>query len=288
MAMKCLNCDCERLRYSTPKDAYVCLNCGYEFAKQYFFISHSHLDIEKVRIIRNVIEETFFYEPILFFLKCLSDENELQDLIRREIGERIWFVYCKSENAERSKYVQQEREYLQKLLDSGKRINVLEIELDKFEIWDKDCHDYIRKQIAYHIRTSKIFISYSHADAHVAREMRAELTERGFSVWMDTDMAAGASYAETIVSKIKENSYKDGVFLFLMTPQSSNNMLMQHEMRCAIDCGAMIVPVYLTDETSEAIDGNAQFYLPNVKSYTAARKDVKSVCDKIIDGLRKR
>ena len=65
-------------------------------------------------------------------------------------------------------------------------------------------------------------------------------------------------------------------------------MLMQHEMRCAIDCGAMIVPVYLTDETSETIRGGWQFSMPSVKAYTAARKDVKSVCDKIIDGLRKR
>ncbi len=288
MAMKCLNCDCERLRYSTPKDAYVCLNCGYEFAKQYFFISHSHLDIEKVRIIRNVIEETFFYEPILFFLKCLSDENELQDLIRREIGERIWFVYCKSENAERSKYVQQERQYLQKLLDSGKRINVLEIELDEFEIWDKDCHDYIRKQIAYHIRTSKIFISYSHADAHVAREMRAELTERGFSVWMDTDMAAGCAWSETVSSKIKENSYKDGVFLFLVSEKTANSLTVQQEVTRAMEFGAMIVPVYLTDELSEGMGGDWQFYIPNAKAYTADRRDVKSVCDKIIDGLRKR
>jgi len=288
MAMKCLNCDHERLRYSTEKDAYVCLHCGYEFAKQYFFISHSHLDLEKVRIIRNVIEETFFYEPILFFLKCLSDESELQDLIQREISERIWFVYCKSENAERSKYVQQERAYLQKLLDSGKRINVLEIELDEFEIWDKDCHDYIRKQIAYHIRTSKMFISYARADAQVAHELHAELTKRGFSVWMDTDMASACVWDETVSSKIKENSYKDGVFLFLVSPRSLNSPFVHNELRYAMEHGAMIVPVYLTDEVSESLPHDWEFSLPDVKAYTVNRNDVKSICDTIIDGLRTR
>ena len=73
--MKCYNCESKKLVCDNEIDAYVCQDCGYEHYKQYFFISHSHQDIEKVRIIRNVIEETFFYEPILFFLKCLSDKT---------------------------------------------------------------------------------------------------------------------------------------------------------------------------------------------------------------------
>ena len=67
--MKCLNCDCENIIYVNTKenpDSYKCMKCGYIYPKNYFFISHSHLDIEKVRVIRNTIEETFFYEPILF------------------------------------------------------------------------------------------------------------------------------------------------------------------------------------------------------------------------------
>ena len=138
-------------------DSYKCLDCDFEYKKQYFFISHSHLDIEKVRIIRNIIEETFFYEPILFFLKCLSDDNEIQNLIEREISERIWFVYCDSENARNSMYVNKERQYVKKLVENGKKINILNIELDKFNIWDKQCYEYIKDQISFHIRKSKIF-----------------------------------------------------------------------------------------------------------------------------------
>lgn len=65
--MKCYKCDSKKLICDTFEDEYVCHNCGYKYPKQYFFISHSHKDIEKVRIIRNLIEETFFYEPIMFF-----------------------------------------------------------------------------------------------------------------------------------------------------------------------------------------------------------------------------
>lgn len=151
----CINCQSRRLAYVKENDSYKCLDCGYEYPKQYFFVSHSHLDIEKVRIIRNIIEETFFYEPILFFLKCLSDENEIQNLIRREINERIWFVYCDSENARKSEYVKKEREMVDSLIVSKKRINVLNIELDKFNIWDEACYDYIREQISYRIRKPK-------------------------------------------------------------------------------------------------------------------------------------
>jgi hypothetical protein len=52
------------------KDSYVCKKCGYEYPKQYFFISHSHRDIEKVRIVRNIIEEIFFKNKVLDTKVC--------------------------------------------------------------------------------------------------------------------------------------------------------------------------------------------------------------------------
>jgi len=39
----------------------------------YVFISHSHQDIEKVRKIRNEMEDQGF-EPLCFYLKCLTDD----------------------------------------------------------------------------------------------------------------------------------------------------------------------------------------------------------------------
>ena len=291
MAMKCLNCNHERLRYQAHIDSYVCLNCGYKFAKQYFFISHSHLDIEKVRIIRNVIEETFFYEPILFFLKCLSDENELQDLIRREISERIWFVYCKSKNAEQSKYVQQERKYLQNLIDSGKHINVLNIELDDFEIWDKECYEHLRSQIAFQIKTSKIFISYAHDSARFARELYEQFTFRHYSVWIDTDMSAGAAFFESVSDRIKKNSYKDGVFLLLISPKTLQSSFVQAELQTALRYGAYVVPVLLQEDgISEAalvqeIQTNAP-HIAHLPYLIINPSNSSTACDKIIQSFR--
>ena len=219
----CINCQSKRLVYRKETDAYKCLDCSYEYQKQYFFISHSHLDIEKVRIIRNIIEETFFYEPILFFLKCLSDENEIQTLIQREINERIWFVYCDSENARKSEYVKKEREIVNNLIASGKKINLVNIELDKFNIWDDGCYDYIRNQIAYRIRKTKIFISYQRKDSPFASRIKDYLINRGFSVWTDLDVSSGDLWNVAVDSAIKEHSYKNGLFLLLTSETDVNS-----------------------------------------------------------------
>ena len=60
------------------------------------FLSHSHKDEEKVRRIRDVLE-TLDCEPLMFFLKCLDDNNdELEDFIKREICARNIFCTAKA------------------------------------------------------------------------------------------------------------------------------------------------------------------------------------------------
>ena len=248
--MKCYNCDSKQLVCDVERDCYICKNCGYQFPKQYFFISHSHKDIEKVRIVRNVIEETFFYEPILFFLKCLSDENEINDLIKREIYERIWFVYCKSENAEKSKYVQFERQYIDSLVKGGKNIKILEVDLDKYEIWDDSCLDYIRGQIEYKIKKTKLFISYSRADYSVACSLSEHFNYNGFNTFMDTCVVGGEIWFNKINQEIKNASYKNGVFLAICSADSLNSKSFLNEVQSAFEHDAFVIPV-IYDKTGE-------------------------------------
>jgi len=67
-------------------------------SKAWIFVSHSSRDLEKVRRVRNAIEAAGG-EPILFFLKCLSDHDEIDELIKREIEARNFFLLCDSSNA---------------------------------------------------------------------------------------------------------------------------------------------------------------------------------------------
>ena len=249
--MQCYNCDSPRLTYDKARDAYVCLDCGYVYPKQYFFISHSHLDIEKVRVIRDIIEETFFYEPILFFLKCLSDEIEIKDLIRREINERVWFVYCNSRHAAESEYVQMERNYISELIGKGAYKHLLEVDLDEFDIWDERCIEYIRKQVAYQIRKTKIFLSYAHSDEPLVAKIREFLLDRGYSVWDDMDLPASSDWSIYVGSKIREHSYRDGLVLSILSEAANDSMAASMENKYARDNGAMIVTIAIKGTPSE-------------------------------------
>ena len=76
----------------------------------YIFVSHSHKDIEKVRVIRNYLE-SLGGEQLLFFLLSKDDDNEIDKLIKDEISARIWFIYIESGNSKQSKWVQTELEF---------------------------------------------------------------------------------------------------------------------------------------------------------------------------------
>lgn len=75
------------------------------------FLSHSNKDYEKVRQVRNLLEEQGF-RPLMFFLNCLNDDDEVESLIKREIDSRQRFVLCDSTNAQNSKWVQEEISYI--------------------------------------------------------------------------------------------------------------------------------------------------------------------------------
>ena len=94
----------------------------------YIFISHSHKDIEKVRQIRNDMENAGF-DPLCFYLKCLTDEDEIEGLIKREIDSRELFVYIDSPNSRASNWVKKEREYIDSLEDK----KTLTIHLERYD-----------------------------------------------------------------------------------------------------------------------------------------------------------
>lgn len=248
--MKCLNCNSKKLLYVNNdeiKDSYKCLNCNYIFPKQYFFVSHSHLDIEKVRVIRNTIEETFFYEPILFFLKSLSEEKEIKDLLKREIYERIWFVYCNSENAQNSEYVQFERKYVNELIEKGIVKHVINIELDKFNTWDKECINYLKNQINHHIKKSKLFFSFSRSTYPSIGPVIKGLKDLGYSIFDFNSLNGGDVLFTSIQEQIKNVSYKDGVFIQVIKGEISK--FSEIEVETARKNGAYVLRVVISDKT---------------------------------------
>lgn len=156
------------------------------------FLSHSNKDYEKVRQVRNLLEEQSL-RPLMFFLHCLNDDDEIDSLIKREIDCRTRFILCDSENARKSHWVQKEVEYIK----SQNRIcETIDLSKSMGEILS-DLQDFINK--------TRIFISYNREEYLLAEMVNNRLSRYDFSVYIDRAWDFNSTYHQ---------NYKDAlVFL---------------------------------------------------------------------------
>ena len=139
------------------------------------FLSHSHKDIEKIRKIRDILE-TLGCEPLMFYLKCLDDDNsELEDFIMREISARNIFLYCKSQNSEKSVWVQKELAYI-KQLDTS-RLYTVDID-NEFEIGLIS----VLSAIMNMIKKNKVYFYCAPDKMNIALRIGEELLKKGYVV----------------------------------------------------------------------------------------------------------
>ena len=122
------------------------------------FLSHSNKDFEKVRVVRNLLEEQN-YKPIMFFLKALNDDDEIDSLIKREIDARQLFILCDSDNARKSKWVDEEVKYI----------------INKGVVWEKinidNDFNNIRKQLCRFKSRNRIYINSTIDDGYVVNKI---------------------------------------------------------------------------------------------------------------------
>lgn len=122
------------------------------------FLSHSNKDFEKVRRIRNYLEE-HSCRPLMFYLMCLSKDEEIDHLIKREIDCRTRFIVCSSENAKASKWVQSEVKYIRSRQKS-------------YEVVDLDESDEtIKNQLDAFLKSIQIFLLCCPQDADFSQEV---------------------------------------------------------------------------------------------------------------------
>lgn len=176
----------------------------------WIFVSHSHKDLEKVRRTRNALEAKG-HNPVLFFLKCLDDDSDLDDLIRREIEARTWFILCDSPNAKASRWVQEEVKLVKSL--EGKVHKVIDL--------DEDLDTQIERVTAFS-RRAKVFISHVDDDIDIAEALRSALRSQDFAVFAEYwDLALGTPYLKAIASAIDEAGY----YLLLLSPDAVRSEL---------------------------------------------------------------
>ena len=206
----------------------------------WIFVSHSHRDLEKVRQIRNYLEK-HGANPLLFFLKCLSDDDaRLPELISDEIIARNWFVLCDSQDARNSNWVQQEKALV--LEHEGKGFETIDLEQDlesQYYKLDRIC------------KRATVFISYSRQDVLIADQIREKLIQNDYSVWTDETSGSICSDRSNEIHSSIDKAVKRGFVLVLLSPSSIKSQWCNSETEYALELASKsgktnIVPVVIS------------------------------------------
>jgi TIR domain len=169
------------------------------------FVSHSNKDFARVRAIRNALEVKGHY-PLLFFLKCLGDDAEVHELIRREIEARSWFLLCNSENARQSRWVQQEMEIIRAAQDKVFR----EVDLERQSL---EQQIEIATRLA---RQATAYLACAAADRATAATIHRALRAHDIGVFWDlADLESGPDWQVEIGSAVEDAARHGWIVLLL-------------------------------------------------------------------------
>ena len=242
----------------------------------WIFLSHSSADFEKVRLIRNYLEEKSF-RPLMFYLKCLDSDEETYNLITREIDVRTRFILCDSENARASEWVKREMDYIiskepkrsYEILDMSKPIEELKSQLDKYT------------------NQTNIFISYARSDKKMCEYICNRLRKYDLKVLCDYEfLDSGRDFAEENKKEI-QHAANNGYFITLFTTDYIKSDYCLYEISYAKSIGANIIPI--------AIDENAFHYLFYTQNIVDPKKVINlstnnraSIVDDITDAILKK
>lgn len=203
----------------------------------WIFLSHSSEDFSKVRRIRNYLEERS-YRPLMFYLKCLDSEEEIYDLITREIDVRSRFILCDSENARNSVWVKKEMDYISSQYPPR---SFLRVDLSQSE-------DIIHQQLDSYVNQTNIYISCSRVQVKLFDRVRARLSKYDLRVFPDLDIISHGNY---FYQRIKNqiNYAADNGYCFFIFSNSQFSLWVLQEIKLAEEFGANIVLITLNQES---------------------------------------
>lgn len=208
----------------------------------WIFLSHSNKDFAKVRKIRNYLEERSC-RPLMFYLKCLSNDEEIDDLIKREIDCRTRFIICDSENSQASKWVQSEVKYIKSQQRSYETID-----LSKSE-------DEIKSQLDKLVKGTQIFFSYSRNDYELVKAVYSHICKYDIRCFFDAEnLNSGDDFQKQINHAI--SLAKDfGFVVFFASQHSLSSRFCMAEIQEAVRLGAnvflLLLDKYAKDHIKE-------------------------------------
>ena len=230
------------------------------------FLSHSHEDYEKVRKVRDMLEDQHM-RPLMFFLKCLNDHDEIDSLIKREIDCRTRFILCDSENARKSDWVKEEVKYIKDQDRIYETINV-DWPIEK-----------IKSKLSEFKRKATLFISYNRENQKLARTIYERLSKFDFQIFVDMDLLRpGDDYLKTVISSL-DSAAANGYIIALMNDRIlAAGSGSRHEIRRALKYDRKngtksIIPFVTTKGLVESISHDEELGI--LKGY-----DIRDISDK--------
>ena len=188
------------------------------------FLSHSNKDYDRVKEVRNMLESMSF-RPIMFYLLCLSDNDEVDNLIKREIDARTRFIYCDSENARESKWVQTELEYIK---SQERRFQTIDLSLPNDQILQllKEFKDQIN-----------VFISYPSKYYDLVRVLHHRLSLYDLFVFVDIISISQGIYEAQINDAINNVAHNErGMFIFIYDEKISDYQISELDNAIKKEC----------------------------------------------------
>ena len=213
----------------------------------WIFLSHSLEDYDKVRQVRNILEEHKL-RPLMFFLKCLTDDDEIDGLIKREIDCRTRFILCDSENSRSSAWVKREVEYIE---SKDKPYEVVDL--------SKPVHE-LEEQLLSYSKKSSIYISYPRSCFGVARQLSHDLDKFDFfQTELDADfLSAGENFEKQIIKKIEATAESCGNFIVFLDDGSCDTRFQrfQHKeigiiLHMMEHSSCRVFPVYMSQKADD-------------------------------------
>jgi hypothetical protein len=92
---------------------------------------------------------------------------------------------------------------------------------------------------------STVFLSYSHRDASIARQVVNDLMNAGVNVWFDQFLSAGSTWTTEISNQLNEAT----AILVLISRNSLESQSVVHEWISAIQRSARVIPVLIGGAT---------------------------------------
>lgn len=206
------------------------------------FVSHSTKDVAAVYRVRDALERTG-HHPLLFFLRCVREEDELDTLITREIEARNFFLYCDSPNARASRWVQRELEYIRGL--PNRVVHVVNL-ADDFALQLRALRKLSRAQT--------VFLSYAHVDESRVMGIATFLSRAEYRGVLQSDIAPANNLGDAMHDMIAK-AIDDGFVIVFISRASIASRWVAEETRIALQLGAgsprgraAVVPVLLDDD----------------------------------------